>query len=92
MGAGNAVGEVDQPEVHLGFGMEAEVGQGRHVGGVIALPGDWEMHERDLTADAARNRVDHLHEPAGVGGLQEVLVPEIAVAEVVSELNVSGHL
>src|SRR5439155_1067220 len=90
--AGHAVGVVDEAEIELGLRPQPQPGQRRVVRVVGAIARHGQVDPGQRAAEARGERVGDLHEPGGVAGLREVTVLDVAVAEVIAELDVGRHL
>ncbi len=88
----DAVGVVQQTQVELGLGAQAEIPQRRIVSLVEPLPRDGQVDPGEGPPQARRQRIGDLDELARVGRLLEVAMLDVAVAEVIAELDVRGHV
>ena len=88
----DAVRVVDEPQIELGLRPQAQLGQRRVVPLVVAIARHRQVNPVERAAQAGRQRVGDLHEAAGVGGLLEVAVLHVAVAEVIAELDVGRYV
>ena len=88
----DAVGVVKQAQVELGLGAQPEIPQRRIVRLVEALPRDGQVDPVERAPQARPQRIGDLDQLARVGRLLEVAVLDIAVAEVITDRDVRGHV
>ena len=78
--------------MQLGLGPQTQLPQRRVVRLVGPATGHRHVDPVQRPPEARRQRIGDLHQLAGIGGLLEVPVLDVAVAEVISQLDVRGHL
>ncbi|NYI98968.1 hypothetical protein HNR12_005245 [Streptomonospora nanhaiensis] len=80
-----------QAEVEAGLLGQRQALEREEVGGVVPVARHRQVHPVQRSAQARRDAVGHGRQAGGVGGLHEVPVSEVAVAEVVAQGNAGGH-
>jgi hypothetical protein len=83
---------MDQAEVELGLGVQAELPQRRVVRLVEALARDGQVDPVEGAPQARRQRVGDVDQFSCIGGLLEMTVLDVTVAEVVAKLDVRRHV
>jgi hypothetical protein len=78
---GNAIAQMDEPDVKLRSGMQAQVLQRSKISLVVTVPGDRHMDPRDWTLDLGGKAVRQFDHKTHVGRLDKVLVSWVAVAK-----------
>jgi hypothetical protein len=80
---------MNQPDVDLSFGFNAQPPQGREIGIIVTVTWNGEMKTLHRAGRVLADRIDHVDNYARIGWLHEMFMLKVAVAEMVSEFD--GH-
>src|SRR6266446_8354310 len=89
--ASNPVRKVHEPQVELRLGTALEGPQRGKVGIIVPVARHWHVYPADRPLKRSRDGVGHLDQVGRIHWLLEVSMLAVAVAEVITQLNVGRH-
>jgi hypothetical protein len=88
----NAIGKMYQPQVEFRLRVKPQVLEGREIGVIAAIARDRHGNPVQGALKASSNAVGNINQFGCICWLYKVFVTGIAIAEVVSQFNITWHL